>query len=219
MSALDKTIERREDHPAGRGAVAAHCSMHSAPSIKPASYFRWKGRLDRVCPAAVLLVPAVFLIVAVLVALVRLYLQGAGHLPASPRRQGWPAIHDLQDPHNAVRRRSVHRSGLDPTSEDRRVTPVGGCSANSISMSCRNCSDVMKGDMALVGPRPERPEFVCVLAEAVPGYRNRLAVCAGITRAWRKSTFPPDSDLLSVQRKVVLDCEYVDAADLGSIRG
>jgi hypothetical protein len=68
---------------------------------------------------------------------------------------------------------------------------------------------VIKGEMALVGPRPERPEFVCVLAEAVPGYRNRLAVLPGIT-GLAQINLPPDTDLLSVQRKVVLDCEYIE---------
>ena len=40
---------------------------------------------------------------------------------------------------------------------------------------------VLKGDMAFVGPRPERPEFVDVLAQQIPYYRQRLAVKPGIT--------------------------------------
>ena len=59
--------------------------------------------------------------------------------------------------------------------------------------------NVVRGEMSLVGPRPERPEFVRVLAEAVPGYRNRLAVRPGIT-GLAQINLPPDSDVVSVQR-------------------
>jgi len=73
--------------------------------------------------------------------------------------------------------------------------------------------NVLKGEMSLVGPRPERPEFVCVLAEAVPGYRDRLAVRPGVT-GLAQVNLPPDSDIASVQRKLVLDCEYIEHGGL-----
>lgn len=41
--------------------------------------------------------------------------------------------------------------------------------------------NVLRGEMALVGPRPERPEFVSVLEEQIPYYRQRLSVKPGIT--------------------------------------
>ena len=69
--------------------------------------------------------------------------------------------------------------------------------------------NVVRGEMSLVGPRPERPEFVRVLAERSPAYRNRLAVRPGIT-GLAQINLPPDSDVVSVQRKVLLDCEYVE---------
>ena len=73
--------------------------------------------------------------------------------------------------------------------------------------------NVLRGEMSLVGPRPERPEFVCVLADAVPGYRNRLAVRPGVT-GLAQINLPPDTDITSVQRKVILDCEYIERAGL-----
>jgi hypothetical protein len=71
--------------------------------------------------------------------------------------------------------------------------------------------NVLKGEMSLVGPRPERPEFVHVLLDAVPGYVNRLAVPPGVT-GLAQLNLPPDTDLASVQRKLVLDREYIDRA-------
>ncbi len=40
---------------------------------------------------------------------------------------------------------------------------------------------VLRGDLALVGPRPERPVFAALFARAVPGYLDRLRVRAGLT--------------------------------------
>lgn len=71
--------------------------------------------------------------------------------------------------------------------------------------------NVAKGDMSLVGPRPERPEFVSVLSEQIPGYWNRLTVQPGIT-GLAQVNLPPDTDLTSVRKKLLLDEEYVATA-------
>jgi lipopolysaccharide/colanic/teichoic acid biosynthesis glycosyltransferase len=68
--------------------------------------------------------------------------------------------------------------------------------------------NVVRGDMALVGPRPERPEFIQVLAPRIPGYLDRLAVRPGIT-GLAQINLPADTDLDSVRRKLVLDLEYI----------
>ena len=47
-----------------------------------------------------------------------------------------------------------------------------------------------------------------MLAEAIPGYLNRLAVRPGVT-GLAQLNLPPDTDLISVRRKLVLDCEYI----------
>ena len=62
--------------------------------------------------------------------------------------------------------------------------------------------------MSLVGPRPERPEFIPALEAAVPNYRKRLLVRPGLT-GLAQVNLPPDSDVESVRKKVVYDLHYV----------
>src|SRR3954464_7561043 len=68
--------------------------------------------------------------------------------------------------------------------------------------------------MSLVGPRPERPEFVPKLAQAIPGYRERLLVRPGVT-GLAQVQLPPDTDLNSVRRKLAFDLYYIQNASLG----
>lgn len=73
--------------------------------------------------------------------------------------------------------------------------------------------NVIKGEMGLIGPRPERPEFTQRLAAAIPKYLDRLVVPPGIT-GLAQINLPPDSDLDSVRRKLALDLRYVQEACL-----
>ena len=74
--------------------------------------------------------------------------------------------------------------------------------------------NVLRGEMSLVGPRPERPEFVEDLMEKIPNYTDRLNTLPGIT-GLAQLNLPPDSDLNSVRRKLVLDLEYIHKATPG----
>jgi len=62
--------------------------------------------------------------------------------------------------------------------------------------------------MSLVGPRPERPEFVPSLEQTVPRYRDRLSLRPGLT-GLAQVQLPPDTDLESVRRKLACDLFYV----------
>lgn len=64
---------------------------------------------------------------------------------------------------------------------DPRITPVGRILRKLRLDELPQFWNVVKGDMAIVGPRPERPEFVEMLADRVPYYRQRHAVKPGIT--------------------------------------
>jgi lipopolysaccharide/colanic/teichoic acid biosynthesis glycosyltransferase len=73
--------------------------------------------------------------------------------------------------------------------------------------------NVLKGEMSLVGPRPERPEFVEVLMEDLLHYRERMRVRPGMT-GLAQVQLPPDTDLASVRRKLACDLYYVQHLSL-----
>lgn len=68
--------------------------------------------------------------------------------------------------------------------------------------------NVSRGDMSLVGPRPERPEFVSQLELKVPCYRLRLLATQGIT-GLAQVYLLPDMTTADVQKKLVYDLYYI----------
>ena len=93
---------------------------------------------------------------------------------------------------------------------DPRVTPVGQVLRRLHLDELPQLLNVLRGDMALVGPRPERPEIVAQLVRAVPTYGLRHVVKPGMT-GFAQVHLPPDTDLQSVRNKVAYDRHYIRA--------
>jgi lipopolysaccharide/colanic/teichoic acid biosynthesis glycosyltransferase len=91
---------------------------------------------------------------------------------------------------------------------DPRVTPVGRILRATHIDEFPQLINVLLGQMALIGPRPERPEFVEDLREKIACYDQRLNVKPGIT-GLAQLILPPDTDFSSVRRKLVHDLYYV----------
>jgi len=190
------------------GDSSCCCESEQASSTEVSTYFRWKGILDRGL-AAVLLVPGIP-IIGLSIALVRLTSKGPGIYSQTRVGKGRRIFtmykirtmrHDAEDETGPVWTKD----------SDNRITPVGRFLRKVHLDEFPQLFNVIKGEMSLIGPRPERPEFVEILAEEIPNYLDRIAVKPGIT-GLAQINLEPDVDLESVCRKVVLDTEYIKRA-------
>jgi lipopolysaccharide/colanic/teichoic acid biosynthesis glycosyltransferase len=73
--------------------------------------------------------------------------------------------------------------------------------------------NIIKGDMSLVGPRPERPFFVEQLIKKIPYYQLRLKVKPGLT-GWAQIKHSYDRSLDDVREKLKYDLYYIENMSL-----
>ena len=91
---------------------------------------------------------------------------------------------------------------------DPRTTPVGTILRKTRLDELPQLYNVIRGDMNIVGPRPERPTIFAEMRQSIPGYHQRQRVRPGIT-GWAQINQSYDSCLDDVRSKVRYDLEYV----------
>ena len=92
--------------------------------------------------------------------------------------------------------------------DDPRITPVGRLLRRLRIDELPQLWCVLRGDMSLIGPRPERPYFVRHLRAELPRYDERLSVRPGIS-GWAQVHRPSDRSVADVAAKLRWDLEYV----------
>ena len=91
---------------------------------------------------------------------------------------------------------------------DDRVTPLGALIRKTRLDELPQLFNILKGDMSLVGPRPERPQFVEQLKARLPYYNERHRVKPGIT-GWAQVTFKYAGSLEDSKVKLEHDLYYI----------
>jgi lipopolysaccharide/colanic/teichoic acid biosynthesis glycosyltransferase len=193
---LRRTLSRRPRRCHGRGAAA------SPPAT---SYVTIKSLVDRAVAALLLVAAAPLLLaLALLVKLtsrgpvfysqVRLGLHGRAYRVYKVRTM----LHDCEAATGPVW----------AAQDDPRVTPVGRFLRETHLDELPQLWNVLRGDMSLIGPRPERPEIARQLERVIPAYPQRLRARPGIT-GLAQLQLPPDSDVTGVRRKLAYDLYYV----------
>lgn len=201
----------------GKAVVEQHvadCSTGAAKEdicinrLGVSRYYRWKGLVSRAIGACLLLPGLVIMVPLVVVirctsrgpALIRQWRVGRGGRPF--------VMYKLR----TMRHDAEAASGpVWSTPGDPRITRVGKVLRTLHLDELPQLFNVIRGEMDLFGPRPERPEFVNVLEKKVLGYCDRHGVAPGVT-GLAQINLPPDTDIESVRRKLVLDRYYIENA-------
>jgi lipopolysaccharide/colanic/teichoic acid biosynthesis glycosyltransferase len=92
--------------------------------------------------------------------------------------------------------------------DDPRVTRVGRLLRRFRVDELPQLINVLKGEMGVVGPRPERPQFVARLRTQIPYYDLRALVPPGIT-GWAQIRYPYAASLEEAKEKLKYDLYYV----------
>jgi sugar transferase (PEP-CTERM system associated) len=100
------------------------------------------------------------------------------------------------------------------TDDDPRITPVGRFLRKTRMDEIPQLLNVLKGDMSLVGPRPERPEFVAALKQEIPYYHLRHSVRPGIT-GWAQTLYRYGSSVEDAKEKLRYDLFYIKNMSAG----
>lgn len=92
--------------------------------------------------------------------------------------------------------------------DDPRITHVGKIIRALRIDEIPQIINIFKGDMSLIGPRPERPEFVMELEKEIPYYSLRHSVPPGIT-GWAQVNYPYGASIEDTIRKLEYDLYYI----------
>lgn len=97
------------------------------------------------------------------------------------------------------------------TKNDSRITRVGALIRKTRLDELPQVFNVLLGEMSLVGPRPERPEFVEQLEKEIPFYAERHRVKPGLT-GWAQLSYPYGATIDDARNKLEFDLYYVKNA-------
>ena len=93
--------------------------------------------------------------------------------------------------------------------EDSRITRVGKILRRFRLDELPQLLMVLKGDMSMIGPRPERPYFVDKLVQEYPFYYRRHKIRPGIT-GWAQIKHPYDQNIEDIRQKLKFDFYYIE---------
>jgi len=97
---------------------------------------------------------------------------------------------------------------------DPRVTPLGRILRRARLDELPQLWNIIKGDMSIVGPRPERPEFVTSLTRDIPFYGQRHVVRPGLT-GWAQVYYTYGASVEDALEKLQYDLFYIKNMSLG----
>ncbi|MBE9030597.1 exopolysaccharide biosynthesis polyprenyl glycosylphosphotransferase [filamentous cyanobacterium LEGE 11480] len=171
----------------------------------------WVKRMSDVVVAVML---SVLLAPLMLLATIAIKLNSPGPIFYSQIRTGLN-----QQPFRVYKFRSMYQDAESRGAQwakkrDPRITPVGNFLRMTRIDELPQIWNVLRGDMSLIGPRPERPEFDEKLAAVIPYYYLRYRVKPGIT-GWAQVMYPYGASVEDAYEKLSYDLYYMKNYSLG----
>jgi exopolysaccharide biosynthesis polyprenyl glycosylphosphotransferase len=175
-------------------------------AIRPisASYERGKRALDLLFVAGVGL--AVLPVIPLIALAIKL--DSRGPVFYSQTRVGLGGRHFRIYKFRTMRQDAERHGAVWATKADPRITRAGKFMRRTRIDEIPQIWNVLKGEMAVVGPRPERPEFTTELAKEIAGYDLRHTVKPGLT-GWAQVCYRYTSSIRDTKAKVEYDLYYV----------
>jgi len=135
-------------------------------------------------------------------------LEGPGPVLYRQTRVGQSGRHFTLMKFRTMRHDAENGGSTWATPDDPRATRVGRFLRRSRLDELPQLINILKGEMSLVGPRPERPEFVQPLSSLIPFYAERHLIKPGLT-GWAQINYRYGSTISDARRKLQLDLFYM----------
>jgi sugar transferase (PEP-CTERM system associated) len=155
------------------------------------------------CTLALILLSPLFLLIAVCI-----FLESGRPILFRQERVGLHAQTFEMLKFRSMKRDAEARKAVWASPNDPRVTRIGRVLRRCRLDELPQLINILRGDMSLVGPRPERPEFVQLLAEQIPFYSQRHSIRPGLT-GWAQIRYQYGGSVGDAKAKLEYELFYI----------
>ena len=200
-------------------SLAAHQLERLPPTLLPDDWlvyeaipwsdeFSLQRKLKRFADVAVALTLLVMLSPLLLLLALLIWLEDRGPILYEQERSGW-----MGRPFRLLKLRTMRQAPADAPASwtvpgDQRITRIGALLRPTRLDELPQLINVLRGEMSLIGPRPERPELETELEEAIPHYRKRHWMLPGLS-GWAQVCAPYAASLEESELKLSYDLYYL----------
>ncbi len=182
--------------------------------IMPELMPEWEKKLKRLLDVLTSLIILIITLPVIIITAIAIKLESRGPVFFKQERSGMNgAIFRIIKFRSMYEDAEKHTGPIWSSKDDPRVTGVGKIIRRVRIDELPQMINVLKGEMSIVGPRPERPFFVEKLSQEIPYYKRRLKVRPGIT-GWAQVKHKYDESVEDVKIKLRYDLFYIENMSL-----
>lgn len=182
--------------------------------IMPELMPEWEKKIKRIMDIVIALIILIITLPVTLIISILIKLDTPGPILFKQDRAGLNGKEFFMYKFRSMRADAEKYSGpVWSQKNDPRITRIGRFIRKVRIDEIPQMINILKGEMSLVGPRPERPYFVEKLSEEIPLYKKRLKVRPGVT-GWAQVKHKYDETIEDVKTKLRYDLFYIENMSL-----